>query len=240
VRIITCEQGTPEWKAARAGKVTASRISDVMAKGRGGAPSATREDYKAQIATEILTGAPAEDGFRSKDMDWGNEQEPYARAAYEAEQDTMVDTVGFVCHPTIDRAGCSPDGLVGWDGQGAPKKITQFKCPKTKTHMGYILADVVPADYQMQMLWEMANTGAQECDFVSFDPRLPEHLQLFIKPFPRDEVRIAAITAEVLAFLREVDELLANLARVRPAPVVEPEAPEGQPDSDPSEDLVPL
>lgn len=215
-RIVEVEQGSPEWKAARAGKVTASRIPDVMAKIKSGGEAAARRDYRVQIATELLTGEPAEDGFQSKDMLWGIQQEPFAREAYEAQTGLRVDVVGFVLHPTIARAGCSPDGLVGWDGMGAPAGLVQFKCPKSGTHLGYIIADVVPTDYVPQMTWEMENTGAPWCDFVSFDPRMPEHLRLFVKRLTLDQVKAAEITREVKAFLGEVDDLLAKLAKARP------------------------
>lgn len=215
-RIVDVEQGSPEWLAARAGKVTASRIPDVLAKLKGNGEAAARRDYRVQIATEILTGQPAEAGFVSADMRWGTEQEPFAREAYEAQTGLRVDTVGFVLHPTITRAGASPDGLVGWDGMGAPAGIVQFKCPKSATHLGYIIAGVVPTDYQPQMLWEMAVTGAPWCDFVSFDPRMPEHLRLFIRRFHLDPVELTRITREVNLFLGEVDELLAKLATARP------------------------
>jgi putative phage-type endonuclease len=224
VKIINCEQGTPEWHAARAGKVTASKITDVTAKGKGSAESATRRNYRIQIVTEILTGKATEQGFVSKEMAWGTENEPYARMAYEVQRDVSVDQVGFVYHPTIERAGASPDGLLGFDGENC-EGLLEIKCPLSATHISYILADEVPADYQPQMLWQMACTGAQWCDFVSFDPRLPEHLQLFIKRFPRDQARIDAITAEVLAFLREVDELLAQLAKARPFTEPTPDTP---------------
>jgi hypothetical protein len=177
-------------------------------------------------------------------MAWGTLQEPMARIAYEVQADTMVEPVGFVCHPTMDRAGASPDGLIGFDGETVAG-LVEIKCPNSSTHIGYILADEVPADYQPQMLWQMACTGAPWCDFVSFDPRLPEHLRLFIKRFPRDEARIAAITVEVRAFLREVDALLEQLAKARPfhiepAPeAIERQSPAGG-DGGASQELVPL
>ena len=213
MRIVNVEQGTDAWKDARAAKVTASKISDVMAKGRGGAESATRADYLTQIVTEILTGQPCEAGFTSADMQWGKENEPLARATYETREGVLVDQVGFVIHPTLDRAGCSPDGLLGWDGEDGLDGIIQFKCPKTKTHIKYLMAGTVPTDYQPQMLWEMACTGAQWCDFVSFDPRLPEDLQLFVVRFKRDQTRIDAMEAEVRQFLAEVDEIVERLRR---------------------------
>ena len=215
MRIINCEQGTAAWHAARAGKVTASKITDVTAKGKGSAESASRRNYRVQILTETLTGLATEPGFQTKEMAWGTLQEPLARIAYEVQADTMVEPVGFVIHPTLDRAGASPDGLIGFDGEKVAG-LVEIKCPNIATHLGYILAGEVPADYQPQMLWQMAVTGAPWCDFVSFDPRLPEHLQLFVKRFQRDEVRIAEITREVKAFLAEVDDLLEKLATLRP------------------------
>lgn len=214
-RIHTMEQGTPEWKAARAGKATGSRIKDVLAKIKSG-EAAARRDYRTQLVTEILTGAPADDFFVSKDMQWGTDQEPFARGAYEVATGQLVDTVGFVDHPTLSRAGASPDGLVGWDGENAPAGLVQFKCPKSSTHLEYILADEVPEEYKPQMLWEMAATGAKWCDFVSFDPRMPEHLQLFVKRFHLDEVRLAQITREVETFLGEVQAMLDALNQAQP------------------------
>lgn len=198
------QQGTPEWLQARAGKVTASRIADLMAKVKTG-ESASRRNLRAQIVAEILTGQPQEMGFISKEMAWGTEQEPYARAAYEMKNGTLVDQVGLVVHPSNPRAAASPDGLVDDDG------LVEIKCPNTATHLDYILAGTVPAGYQLQMLWQMACTSRQWCDFVSFDPRMPEHLQLFVVRFPRDEARILEIEHEVDAFLAEVDAILAKL-----------------------------
>ena len=204
MKTIDYPQGTPEWLQARAGKVTASRINDVMAKIKTG-ESAARKDYKAQIVAEILTGTPQENGFKSAEMQWGNDQEPFARAAYEIKTGSMVDQVGLVLHPTIERGAASPDGLVGLDG------LVEIKCPKTATHLQYLVDGRVPAHYQPQMLWQMACTERQWCDFVSFDPRLPEHLQLFVQHFIRDQKRIDEIESEVRAFLAEVDAILAAL-----------------------------
>ena len=204
MNILDCEQGTDSWKAARAGKVTASKISDVMAKIKTG-EAAARRDYRAQIVAEILTGTPQDDIFVNDAMRWGTEQEPYARAAYEATRGVLVDQVGLVLHPTIERGAASPDGLVDPDG------LVEIKCPKTATHLAYLLAGEVPSQYQPQMLWQMACTGAQWCDFVSFDPRLTEDLQLFVVRFKRDQARIDAMEAEVKAFLEEVDATLASL-----------------------------
>lgn len=203
---IAVVQGTQEWLQLRAGKVTASRIADVAAKIKTG-ESASRRNYKAQIVVERLTGLPCESGYISKEMQWGTENEPFARAAYEIRSGAMVDQVGFVDHPTIDRSGASPDGLVGDDG------MVEIKCPNTATHIEYILGKEAPAEYQQQMLWQMDCTGRQWVDFVSYDPRLPEHLQLFVVRFVRDNERIKQLESEVVKFNAEVDEIIAKLPK---------------------------
>lgn len=215
MKYFNVEQGTQEWLALRAGKVTASRVKDVLATIKSG-EAVARRDYRTQIVTEILTGAPVSDGFTNDAMRWGTEQEPMARSAYEVFTGKMVEVVGFVLHPTVARSGCSPDGLLGWDGNDTLEGIVQFKCPKTSTHLDYILDGRVPTNYHPQMLWEMACTGAPWCDFVSYDPRVPEHLQLFIRRFPRDQKRIDEITKEVLEFLGDVDAMLERLAGAAP------------------------
>lgn len=204
MRIIDFPQGSAEWLASRAGKVTASRVADVLAKIKTG-EAAARRDYKAQIVAEILTGRPQEDGYINAEMQFGIDTEPLARAAYEAATGELVEQVGLVVHPTIDRAAASPDGLVGVSG------LVEIKCPKVATHLNYILDGVVPSKYQPQMLWQMACCGREWCDFVSFRPDLPPELQLFQVRFLRDEKRVAEMEAEVTAFLSEVDTLLAKL-----------------------------
>lgn len=198
------EQGTDAWKAVRAGKVTASRISDVQAKIKSG-EAAARRDYKFQLVAERISGQPQDGGFVSQDMAFGTEQEPSARACYEARSGVLVDQVGFVLHPVIEHAGASPDGCIGDDG------LIEIKVPKLATHLNYLLDGVVPAKYQPQMLWQMACCERAWCDFVSFRPDLPEHLQLFIMRFNRDEKRILEMHAEVNLFLKEVDALLLQL-----------------------------
>ena len=200
------EQRTPEWFAKRLGLVTASRIADVMAKTKTGA-SASRSGYMAQLVTERLTGAPTE-GFQSAAMEWGIEQEPHARAAYEAREGVLVDEVDFVRHPLLE-AGASPDGLVGEDG------CIEIKCPNTATMLEYIEDRSVPRKYLLQMQWQMACTGRNWCDFVAFDPRLPEHLQLLVIRVPRDEGVIAEIAGEVGRFLTELRDRVEHLQTVR-------------------------
>jgi putative phage-type endonuclease len=201
---LLLEQRTEAWRMARAGKVTASCIADVLAKVKG-REATTRANYRAQIIAEVLTGTPADNPFVSRPMQWGIDTEPFARAAYELKYEVMIDTVGFVLHPTIESFGASPDGMIG-------KGLVQFKCPHTATHIEYLLKGDVPAEYQHQMLAEMACTNAAWCDFVSFDPRLPSELQLFVRRFPRDQTRIAEIELEVTKFLAEVKDMLVRLS----------------------------
>jgi len=201
MKVLTMEQGSPEWLAARAGKVTASRISDVMA----AKTTASYRDYRAQLIAEILTGAPQDSGFTSDAMRWGTEKEPLARAEYEIFCAWDVTEVGLVLHPTIARGAASPDGLIGESG------LVEIKCPKTSTHLQTLLDKKQPRKYENQMLWQMACTGREWCDFVSYDPRLPDDLQLFVHRFDRNEQRIAEIEAAVMQFLSEVDDLIDNI-----------------------------
>ena len=157
------EQGTPEWFAQRLGKVTASRVADVIAKTKTGY-STSRENYMAQLVCERLTGTVAE-SFTNAAMAHGTETEPLARAAYESKADVLVDEVAMISHPTIENAGASPDGLVGDDG------LVEIKCPNTATHIDTLLTQTVPGKYITLMQWQMATTGRKWCDFVSFEDR---------------------------------------------------------------------
>lgn len=205
------EQRTPEWLKMRIGMVTASRVADVIAvRKRGAGELEARRRYRYDLAIECLTGLTA-DTYVSSAMEWGTENEPLARAAYEMASDVEVELVGFAIHDKISRFGASPDGLVGTGG------LIEVKCPTTATHIDYLLNGVVPAEYQPQMLAEMACTGRQWCDFVSFDPRLPKKHRLFVRRFARDEKRIEEMEKAVEEFLAEVDELLARLAQDDPA-----------------------
>jgi len=208
MHIINVVQGTPEWKSARAGIVTASRINDVMAKIKTG-EAAARRDYRSQIVAEILTGTPQDPDYEDAVMIWGKEQEPNARSAYELAQGVMVQQVGLVLHPTLDRTGASPDGLLDDEGMGClANGGLEIKCPKTATHLKYLLENRIPKEYENQMLWQMACCERAWCDFVSFDPRLPENMQLFVKRFSRSEARILEIEEEVKLFLSEVDAMI--------------------------------
>jgi putative phage-type endonuclease len=201
------EQGTQDWFAARLGKVTASRVADVLAKTKTGY-SASRENYMAQLVVERITGTVAE-SFTNAAMQWGTEQEPFARAAYESKLGVFVEEVGFVSHSTIDRAGASPDGLVGESG------MVEIKCPNTATHIDTFLSGEADKRYTYQQQWQMACTGRQWNDFVSFDPRMPDNLQLFIKRVERDDELIKELEAEVVKFLAEVDEKVEKLKSIK-------------------------
>ena len=197
------EQGSPEWFAQRLGKVTASRVADVIAKTKTGY-STSRDNYMAQLVCERMTQTVAE-SFTNAAMQWGTETEPLARAAYEAHADVLVDEVPMIAHPTIEAAGASPDGLVGDDG------LVEIKCPNTATHIDTLLSQTVPGKYNTQMQWQMACTGRQWCDFVSFDPRMGEGLQLFVKRVPRDNAYIQMLEEEVRKFLVELDNKITKL-----------------------------
>lgn len=200
---MTVIQGSPEWFADRCGCVTASRISDIIAKTKTG-PSASRVNYLAQLVAERLTGV-VEPTFSSGAMQLGTDTEPLARAAYEIRTGEMVDQVGFILHPEIAFAGASPDGLINADG------LVEIKCPNTATHIEYLRAGKVVEKYKPQMAWQMASTGRVWCDFVSYDPRLPERMQLFVVRYARDDEYIKGITDEVKKFLAEVDEAIKEL-----------------------------
>lgn len=200
------EQRTDDWFAVRLGKVTASRVADLMAKTKTGY-AASRENYMAQLVLERITGAKAE-SFSSAAMQWGTDQEPFARAAYEAARDVMVEEQGFAPHPTIEMAGASPDGLVGDDG------LVEIKCPNTATMIETLLTEKVPSKYIAQMQFQMACTGRKWCDYVVFDPRMPPKAQLFIKRVDRDDKFIAEMEAEIVKFLAEVQSQVEKLNQI--------------------------
>lgn len=196
-------QGSAEWHAIRLGRVTASRVADVVAKTKSG-PAASRKNYLAELALERLTGAVAE-SYTNAAMQWGIDTEPQARTAYEFHRDVDVAEIGFVPHPTIADTGASPDGLVGQDG------LVEIKCPISATHMETLDSGRVPAKYLTQMMWQMACTGRQWCDFVSFDPRFPAHMQFFCERVKRDDDMIRDLESEVIAFLNELRETVDRL-----------------------------
>lgn len=207
-------QGTPEWHRARLGKATASRMSDLLARTKAGW-GAARGNYMTDLMTERLTGLPVE-GFVSREMQWGTTHEPDARAAYEFLMDVEVQQVGFVDHPAIAHAGASPDGLVGRDG------MVEIKCPTSATHVDTLLNQKPPEKHLPQIQWQMACTGRTWCDFVSFDPRMPAPVRLFVHRIYRDDEYIKRMEAAVTEFLAELDQKLASLGAPPPVP---PELP---------------
>jgi putative phage-type endonuclease len=195
------------WVQARLGKVTASRVADVMAQTKKG-PSERRSHYLAELIAERLTGLPKDQPLTGA-MLWGLETEPLARNAYEAATETRVWETGFVRHPEILMAGCSPDGLVGLDG------LIEIKCPQSLTHVETLIAGAVPERHRAQIQWQLACTGRQWCDFVSFDPRMSGKPRLFIDRVARDDAQITLMEEQVSLFLAELEGLMTFLTGAR-------------------------
>lgn len=198
-------QGSPEWFAQRRGKVTASRVADVIAKTKSGW-GASRKNYAAQLIAERLTGKTSE-SYSNAAMQWGTETEPDARAAYEFYTDADVELIGFADHPTIEMTGASPDGLVGDVG------MVEIKAPNTATHIDTLLGQTVPKKYITQMQWQMACCDRQWCDFVSFDPRMPEDMRMFVLRVERDRTALLSLEDEVRDFLAELDLKISALQK---------------------------
>jgi putative phage-type endonuclease len=200
--MIEIIQRSEAWHNARCGRVTASRVADIIAKTKTGY-SASRDNYLAQLVCERLTGKPAE-SYSNAAMQWGTDTEPFARAAYEARMDLLVTEVGFIDHPWIVMSGASPDGL-------ANEGMVEIKAPNTATHIETLLTKTVPAKYITQMMWQMACADRPWCDFVSFDPRLPEKHQLFIKRINYDPEMVNLLENSVIQFLGDVDLKIQQL-----------------------------
>lgn len=198
------EQRSSDWFAIRCGKVTASRIADLMARTKTGY-STSRANYRAQLVVERLTGT-VESSFCSPAMQHGIDTEAEAREAYRQHMLCTVEELAFAEHPTIAMAGASPDGLIGDDG------LVEIKCPITATHIDTLLSATVPDKYLKQMQFQMACTGRTWCDFVSYDNRLPERMRLFVSRVPRDDALIREIEAEVVSFLGEVEDIVGKLS----------------------------
>jgi putative phage-type endonuclease len=198
-------QGTPEWFAARLGKVTASRIADATARTKTGW-GASRANYMAELIAERLTGTQSE-SYTNAAMQWGVDHEAEARTAYEFYTDATVDPSGFITHPKIPASGASPDGEVSKDG------LVEIKCPNTATHIDTLLGLSVPEKYIKQMQWQMACSETAWCDFVSYDPRMPENMRLFVRRVPRNASMIENLEKDVLEFLGEMEQRLEALRR---------------------------
>ena len=197
------EQGSDEWKDYKRGKVSASSVIKIV-KGTRGAYLSDRKNYMSDLIIEILTGNNTEH-FTSTAMEHGTETEPLARAAYEAITGSMVSQVGFIDHDTIADFGASPDGLVNVDG------LIEIKCPNTATHLDTLINGTIKRDYIYQVQAVMLCGKRAWCDFISYDPRLPDNLSIWIKRINRDDVMIAEIEAEVKKFQGELQETLEKL-----------------------------
>jgi putative phage-type endonuclease len=202
----TDTQRDADWYAARLGKATASRFKDAIAALKSGAPAQAQRDYLTELVVERLTQQPIQ-RFQNAAMTWGTEQEPAARAAYERITGRIVEETGFVAHDTL-MAGCSPDGLVDWDG------LIEIKCPwGTANHIETLL-NGMPAEHITQVQGQMWITGREWCDFVSYDPRMPEPLQLYVQRIPADPKAIADLAFGISAFLKEVGSKVEALRRL--------------------------
>lgn len=201
--LLDAPQGSEAWFAARLGRATASRFSDILATVKTG-EAAARRNYRAQLICERLTGAAAE-SFESPAMKWGTENEPFARMAYEARTGEIVQETGFIQHAEL-MTGASPDGLIGETGG------FECKCPNTATHIDTLLKGM-PAEHMAQIQGCMWLANRDWWDFVSYDPRLPENLQLYVQRVPRDEEYITKLAASVKVFLGEVDMLILELEK---------------------------
>lgn len=195
-------QGSGDWLQARVGCATASRFRDVQAKLKSGQPAAARRAYMIRLIAERLTGQPVQT-FVTAAMQWGTDNEPAARIEYAWQRELIVSEIGFVRHPSL-LAGASPDGLVGDDG------LIEIKCPSTETHLETRL-DGMPADHRAQIQGQLWITGRQWCDFVSYDPRLPERYRLYVERIPRDDAYIRQLDADVREFLADVESAIKTL-----------------------------
>jgi len=202
---MSAPQGTPEWRLERAGKATASCFDKVMAKIKVG-EATSRIKYRLQLATERLTGNPV-DGYQNAVMLRGIETQPEATMAYEALRGVLVEEVGFVSHPSIQGCGASPDGLVGDEG------MVEIKCPESTTHLTSMEAGGLPSEHVAQVQGQMAVCGRKWVDFVSYDPRFPSGLQLFVVRVPRDDAYIAELEKEIRVFLAGVDAMVERLLK---------------------------
>ena len=203
------EQRTEEWFQQRLGKVTASRISDVIAKTKTGI-STSRQNYLIQLVSERLTGKKG-DSFVNQAMLDGIERESAARAIYMLNRDVSVTEVGFFDHPVIKNSGASPDGAVNAEEEGKYAGLIEIKCPIETTHTNTLMSKSVPSKYIPQMQWQLACTGAKWVDFVSYNPNFPMELQLFVTRVDRDDTYIAELEAEVVKFLEEVEQTIIKL-----------------------------
>ena len=209
-KFVDCEQRSAEWFKVRCGRITASHMSDLTAYLKSGkGEMKARADYRMKLLAERLTGVVTGQ-FVTEAMKWGQEQEEYALSAYEQRRGLMVDSIGFAFHPTLDFAGASPDGLVGSDSG------IEIKCLTTERHIKILTTRQVPQEYFDQIQWNMVCCERFQWDFVLFDPRLPEHSQLFILPVAYDEARVAELEAEAVKMNSEIEAMIQKLSTINP------------------------
>lgn len=204
---IDVAQGSDDWHKHRCGSLGASQVHEALSKTKTGW-GAGRANIKARMVAERLTGLTQET-FKSSAMQWGNDTEPQARSAYEFITGKRVQVVGMFKLANLDGSHASPDGLVDNDG------LIEIKCPNTATHIETLKTEKIDPKYITQMQWQMALTDREWCDFVSYDPRMPEDLSLFIKRVPRDPQMIADLMKQVEEFLGEVDADIKALEEIR-------------------------
>lgn len=205
------EQRTEEWFEQRLGKVTASRISDVIAKTKTGV-STSRQNYLVQLVSERLTGKKG-DSFVNQAMLDGIERESAARELYMQTKGVSVTEVGFFDHPVIKNSGASPDGAVNAEEEGKYAGLIEIKCPIETTHTNTLMSKSVPSKYLPQIQWQMASVSpnVKWVDFISFNPNFPDTMQLFVARVERDNAYIAELEAEVIKFLDEVEQTIIKL-----------------------------
>lgn len=197
-------QRSEAWHQLRLGKLTASCIADALARTQKGW-GAGRENLKAKLVCERLTGL-TQDSFSNAAMQWGVDHEDEAREAYAQHMLCVVTEIGFVDHPSIAWSGCSPDGLVGDEG------LFEAKCPNSSTHINTLLGQGFADKYVKQAYWQMACLPERKwVDLVSYDPRLPEPMRMFVQRIPRSDEEIAALEREAASFLAEVEDTVAQL-----------------------------
>ena len=199
------KQGTPEWKQLKCGKISASEVHNILQEKQG----TGYRNYRAQLICERLTGCTTET-YKNTYMDRGNEDEPNARLCYEYETGYTVEQVAFVVHPVLEFAGCSPDGTIGADG------LCEIKRKIPAIHIDYIIKNRVPPEYAKQMMFQLACTGREWNDFVSYCPELPEEMQLFICRLERDDSMIALMEIAVRSFNESVEQMISDLKKIQP------------------------
>lgn len=206
---VVVEQRSPAWHALRAGRLTGSRIKDVMAKSkRDGKYLKARQDYMLELATERLTGLVSEE-FWAKATEWGKLHEDYAKAAVEAKTGHFVTEGGFHIHPELPFVGASPDGLVGDDAG------LELKCPFNSLNHVETLLGGMPEEHIPQVQCGLWVTGRTYWWYGSYDPRFPENLRLYITRVERDDTFIATMAEECQRFEDEVNAMVEKLRAVQ-------------------------